>query len=395
MHGYLRRDLRLRLEESLSNFPAVAILGPRQAGKTTLAKDLIGGRPNSLYLDLERPSDLRKLDDAELFLESWQRQNPDGLVCIDEIQRAPELFPVLRALIDAHGGNGQLLILGSASQDLIRQSSESLAGRILFLELTPLLATEVGVDDRESLLRYWLRGGFPRSYLAPSDEASLLWRESFGTTFLERDVPQLGFQVPPETLRRLWKMLAHHHGQFLNSSQLGSSLGVSHTTLRSYVDLLTETFMIRQLPPFEGNVGKRLVKSPRVYVRDSGILHSLLEIGSMEELFGHPVVGASWEGLVIENVLAALPRWTPSFYRTSHGAEIDLILSRGQRRIAIECKASSSPHVRRGFWTALEDTGADEAWVVAPVEEVYPLREGVRVAPLGALVRELGALGSR
>jgi len=386
MHGYLQRDLRPHLEEGLANFPAVALLGPRQVGKTTLAQEVIESQEGSLYLDLERPSDLRKLEDPELYLESLRTRNPEGLVCLDEIQRVPDLFPVLRSLIDAEGRNGQFLLLGSASRELIRESSETLAGRIIFLELTPLLASEVGGHDRDSLLQYWLRGGFPRSYLASSDEASLLWRESFGQTFLERDIPQLGFQVPAETIRRLWRMLAHNHGQLLNSSQLGTSLGISHTTLRSYLDLLTQTFMVRQLAPFEANVKKRLVKSPKVYLRDSGILHSLLEIGSLDALFGHPVLGASWEGLMIENVIAALPRWRPSFYRTSHGAEIDLIMSRGERHIAIECKASASPKVRRGFWSALDDTKIEEAWVLAPVDEMYPLKEGVRVAPLPAFL---------
>lgn len=393
MQGYLPRRLEGTLEEHLHSFPAVALLGPRQCGKTTLASETIKHRPRAVYLDLERPSDLRKLSDAELYFETQRARRGEILFCLDEIQRVPELFPLLRSLIDAEGRNGQFLLLGSASRDLIRQTSESLAGRIVFLELTPLLASEVRPGNLAGLTRYWLRGGFPRSFLASTDAGSYAWRQSFVRTFLERDIPQLGFSLPAESLRRLWRMLAHEHGQALNSSQLGASLGVSHTTVRSYVDLLAQTFMIRLLEPLEVNVKKRLVKSPKVYVRDSGLLHALLEIPDQEELLGHPAFGASWEGLVIENVIAALPGWRPSYYRTSAGAEIDLVLSRGRQRLAVECKASASPDVSRGFWSALADTGIDEAWVIAPVAEPYPLRKGVWVAPVDHFVRERGERG--
>ncbi len=387
MHGYIPRRLESALDQSLLDFPAVALLGPRQSGKTTLAQETVGKHPDAVYLDLERPSDLRKLEDPELYFQTQRAQRETVLFCLDEIQRAPELFPLLRSLIDEEGRNGQFLFLGSASRDLLRQTSETLAGRIVFLELTPLLASEVEIGDLGSLTRYWLRGGFPRSFLARSDDSSYTWRESFIRTFLERDLPQLGFDLPAATLRRLWRMLAHHHGQLLNSSSLGGSLGLSHTTVRSHIDLLTQTFMIRQLEPFAANVKKRLVKSPKIYVRDAGILHALLEIADHDDLLGHPVLGASWEGMVIENVIAALPGWRPSFYRTANKAEIDLIMSRGQRRIAIECKASAAPRVSRGFWSALEDTEADEAWVIAPVDEPYPLRENVLVSPLGDFLR--------
>lgn len=390
MQGYLSRHLEPTIQESLLDFPAVAILGPRQAGKTTLAQEIVRARPGSTYLDLERPSDLRKLDDPELFFRLRQAQHPEALVCLDEIQRAPDLFPVLRSVLDSGGHNGQLLLLGSASRDLLRQSSESLAGRIRFLELTPFLATELDLADTDSagLARLWLRGGFPRSLLARSDESSRQWRESFVRSFLERDIPQLGFSIPAAALHRLWRMLAHLHGQVLNASKLGAALGISHTTARSQIDLLAQTFMVRQIEPLEANVKKRLVKSPKLYLRDSGILHALLEIDDIESVLAHPACGESWEGLVIENVVATRPDWQPSFYRTADGAEIDLVLSRGNRRIAIECKASSAPTVSRGFWTALEDLKVDEAWILAPVQEPYPLRGGVTVSPLGHFLRQ-------
>lgn len=390
MHGYLPRGLSDLLEQHLRDFPAVALLGPRQSGKTTLARGVVGQLPPATYLDLERPSDLRKLDNPELYFQTQRAGQDDLLFCLDEIQRVPELFPLLRSLIDETGRAGQFLILGSASRNLIRQTSESLAGRVVFLELTPFTATEVGTADRAARSTYWLRGGFPRSYLAADDATSLTWREGFVQTFLERDLAQLGFDVPATTFRRLWRMLAHHQGQMLNSSNLGTALGLSHTTVRSYLDLLSQTFMIRLLEPLAVNVKKRLVKSPKVYVRDSGLLHALLEVADMEELLGHLALGPSWEGLVIENAITALPGWRPSFYRTSHQAEIDLILSRGQRRIAVECKAAAAPRVSRGFWTALEDTAADEAWIVAPVDEPYPLRESVWVAPLDHFLQTVG-----
>lgn len=389
MQGKIPRHVLPILSHKLASFPAVAVLGPRQCGKTTLAQEIVKNRKGALYLDLERPSDLRKLDDPELYFQTLRAEQPGRLICLDEIQRVPELFAVLRSVIDEQDRNGQFLLLGSASRDLLRQTSESLAGRINFLELTPLLASEVADSDPMTWNRHWVRGGYPRSFLAESDQDSLDWRTSFVRTFLERDLPQLGFGAPSEMIRRLWRMLAHHHGQLLNQSQIGSALGVSHTTVRSYIDLLGQTFMVRSLEPLEVNIKKRLVKSPKVYLRDTGILHSLLEIADGEELLGHPSRGESWEGLVIENVIAARPDWQPSFYRTAAGAEMDLILSRGQRRIAIECKASTAPAVSRGFWSAIEDVQPTEAWVIAPVSEPYPIREGVTVSSLeGFLARE-------
>jgi predicted AAA+ superfamily ATPase len=389
MQGYVPRSLQSQVEERLANFPIVAVLGPRQCGKTTLIRESVEGEPGVLYLDLERPSDLGKLRDPELFFNLYRSQGTASLFCLDEIQRVPEIFPLLRSLVDEEPRNGQFLLLGSASRELLRQTSETLAGRITYLELTPFLASELPGDAAESLPRLWLRGGFPRSFLAATDAGSNVWRESFVRTFLERDIPQLGFNVPAATLHRLWRMLAHLHGQTLNSSQLGTALGVSHTTIRSYLDLLTQTFMVRLLEPFAANTKKRRVKSPKVYLRDVGILHSLLQIDALDDLLAHPVCGTSWEGLVIENLIASLPGWQPSFYRTADGAEIDLVLERGRRRLAVECKASTSPVVSRGFWTALEDLGIEEAWVVAPVDGQYPLREGVHVTPLRALLDRL------
>ncbi len=388
MHGFLPRRIRREVEEGLRDFPAVAILGPRQAGKTTLAREIVGQLPAAVYLDLERPSDRRKLADPELFFRMHRARQRETLFCLDEIQRVPEIFPILRGAIDEAGRNGQFLILGSASRDLLRQTSETLAGRIRFLELSPFLAAEVEAREFATLSRLWLRGGFPRSYLARDDASSLRWRESFIRTFLERDLAQLGFAFPPETLRRLWRMLAHSHGQLLNSSKLGASLGVSHTTARAYIELLAETFMVRLLEPFAANLKKRLVKSPKVYLRDSGILHALLEIEDGDDLLGHPICGPSWEGLVIENLILSLPRWRPSFYRTSNGAEIDLVLSRGRRRIAAECKASTAPTPSRGFHTAAAELQVDQAWILAPVDEAYPIGPRIKVGPLAAFLEE-------
>ena len=385
MHtGYLPRRMAVDVAAGLRQFPAVALIGPRQCGKTTLAKAVIARRPSSVYLDLERPSDLQKLSTPELFLS----RHTDRLVCLDEIQRAPDLFPVLRGLIDEKRRPGRFLILGSASPDLLRQSSESLAGRVHYLELTPFLNSEVTKKGRP-FARHWVRGGYPDSYLARSDIESLRWRQSFVRTFLERDIPQLGSRVPARTLERLWRMCAHNNGQLLNQSRLGEALGLSHTTIRSYLDLLASTFMIRLLPPLLPSLRKRLVKSPRIYLRDTGLLHALLDIQDEDGLLGHPARGASWEGWVIENVLAGPEGWRGCFYRATTGAELDLVIERGRRRVAVECKASSAPNVTPGFWTALKDLGVREAWVVAPVRESYPIAEGVTVAPLAELLTEL------
>jgi hypothetical protein len=384
MHGsYIPRKIESEISECLKSFPAVAVLGPRRSGKSTLAKTIISGHKSSVYLDLERPSDIEKLTDPELYLDLHRHD----LICLDEIQRSPDLFPVLRSVIDERGKPGQFLILGSASRDLIRQSSESLAGRIAYLELTPFLLSEVEKDLK--VTRYWLRGGFPESALARSSKDSVRWRQNFIRTFLERDIPQLGIRIPAKSLERLWRMCAHYHGQPLNQSSLGAALGISHTTIRSYLDLLAETFMIRLLPPLVPNLKKRLVKSPRIYLRDSGVLHTLLDIETEDDLLGHPVRGSSWEGMVIENVLGEFPDWRGSYYRSAAGAEIDLVLEKGRTRIGVECKLSTAPEVGKGFWSAFKDLGIGEAYIIAPVKENYPITKGIKVTPLNEFIKDL------
>lgn len=384
MQTYLKRNIENEVKESLKDFPVVALLGPRQCGKSTLAKQLLLTMDKTSYIDLEKPSDIRKLEDPEFFFSQVQ----DNLICIDEIQLKPDLFQVLRSIIDENRTNGKFLILGSASRDLIRQSSQTLAGRICYIELTPFLLNEVSGKASENIIPCWNRGGFPNSYLARNDKSSRVWRVNFIRTFLERDIPQLGFNIPSRALHRLWSMLAHLHGQLLNSSKLGEMLGVSHTTIRSYIDLLSQTFMIRLLLPYEANLKKRLVKSPKIYIRDSGILHSLLEINDTESLFGHPVFGNSWEGYALENILVNLKDWTHFFYRTSSGVEIDLILQRGLKRIAVEFKASKSPSLSKGFYIALKDLNIDEAYIIAPVDESYKIMENVTILPLNQFLSQ-------
>jgi uncharacterized protein len=371
------------IKSCLANFPAVAILGPRQCGKSTLAKHILSEYPGAVYLDLEDPGDVARLTEPELFL----KHHSTKLICMDEVQRMPGIFPVLRSVMDRQDRNGQFLFLGSASRDLVNRSSESLAGRLIFIELSPFRFEETSQDNYK-LPSYHLRGGFPRSFLAGSDELSFQWRRSFISTFLERDLSLLGFGYPPETMRKLWMMCAHQQGQIANQSALGQSLGVSHTTVRSYLDLLKETFMIRVLHPWLANSGKRIVKSPKVYIRDTGILHALLNIRTYDELLGHPVFGPSWESLVIDQVLAE-HEGEAGFYRTSAGAEIDLVLEIKGKRIAVECKASATPSVGRGFYTAMEDLEIDETFIVAPVNEGYPLKPSVRVVSLKELTAYL------
>jgi predicted AAA+ superfamily ATPase len=388
MQTYINRIITTKIKQKLDNMPGVVILGPRQCGKSTLAKAIISEIGGAVYLDLERPSDVSKLRDPEAFFTL----NSDKLICLDEIQRVPELFPVLRSVMDENKQNGQFIILGSASPDLIKQSSETLAGRISYFELTPFLLREVSEDHHlKTVRRLWLRGGFPRSYLASNEKESFEWRLDFIRTFLERDIPQLGFRTPAKTLERFWRICSHLHGQLLNSSKLGESMGVSHHTVRSYVDMLEQSFVLRVLRPYESNLKKRLIKSPKIYIRDSGILHALLGIENHNDLLGHPVYGASWEGLVIENILSLLPNWKAFFYRTSSGSEIDLILEKGNKRVAIECKASTSPNLNRGFWNAVSELRLKEVWIVAPVKEVYPIEKGVMVAPPHQLIDHLMA----
>ncbi len=385
MQGLIPRQLAGTIKRRLQNNPAVAILGPRQCGKTTLAGQIVKKFAPSVYLDLENPADLAKLSDPLAYFNLHHEE----LVCLDEIQRAPELFSILRSIIDKRAKNAQFLILGSAGRDLIRQSSESLAGRIAYLDLTPFVISELEAARKDNLRRLWLTGGFPRSYLAPDLDISFEWRQDFIRTFLERDIGMLGFRMPPARLSRFWKMCAHLHGSLLNASKLADSLGVSSHTVRSYVDLLEHTFMLRVLLPDAPNLKKRLVKSPKIYIRDSGILHALLDIRTHDDLFSHPILGASFEGFAMENILVAARDYEPSFYRTSAGAEIDLILRRGRRTLALELKSSSVPRVAKGFWNALKDVAPQEAYVVAPVTESYPIKEDVMAIPLQEIMARL------
>jgi predicted AAA+ superfamily ATPase len=385
MQTLVKRNAEPNVLKDLRNFPVVAILGPRQCGKSTLAKMLKDKIDNLVYLDLESPADLRKLDDPELFFEV----NRQKTVCLDEIQLKPELFPVLRSIVDRSGRKGQILILGSTSQKLIRQVSESLAGRISFIELTPFLVSEIMVLPDYSELNFWFRGGYPDSFLATDDSVSVRWRENFLRSFVERDLPQLGVRVTAKNLRRLLTMCAHIQGQLFNSSKLAASLGVSYHTVRDYIDLFEQTYMIRNLPPYEANLKKRIVKSSKVYIRDTGLLHTLLEIQDFNALMGHPVFGASWEGFALENILSAIDSWRSFFYRTSSGSEVDLILEKGRNRIAVEFKCSKAPTVSRGFWNALEDLKIKEAWIIAPVDGVYPVKPGVNVSGLAHFIQHV------
>ena len=373
----LNRRLYPIIEHALKQFSAVALLGPRQAGKTTLARTIAATRADSVYLDLERPSDLAKLTDPELFLSRYA----DHLVVLDEIQRRPELFSILRSLIDDNRRPGRFLLLGSASPQLLKQASESLAGRISSHELSPFDVSEVQ-PTFEELPSFWLRGGYPLSWLAKTDEASAAWRESFIVTHLERDIPAFGIRVPGTTLRRFWMMLAHLHGQMWNASRLASGFGVSAPTVQHYLDILEATYMVRRLPPLHVNLSKRLVKSPKIYLRDSGLLHALLGLSSLENLAGHPVVGASWEGWVLEQIAQLLPSpWQLSFYRTAAGAEVDVVAERGNKKIGFEIKFSSAPTLSRGFWSAVDDLRLEQVYVIAPVKTGYPLGQNVDVVP--------------
>ncbi len=370
------------LKKLLAQFPAVVLLGPRQSGKTTLAVAEKNQLENAYYLDLELPSAQRQLDDPEAFLLAHRHQ----LVILDEVQRFPELFSVLRGIIDIRRRDGetagQYLLLGSASGVLLQQTSESLAGRVAQLELTPFQLREVlsrgaACADMNSL---WIRGGFPLSWMATDDAASLTWREMFISTYLDKDIPALGPRIPATTLRRLWTMLAHNQGALLDQSKLAASLAISGQTVNRYIDLLCDLMLVRRLPAWIGNVGKRLVRSPKVYVRDSGIVHALLGLQDFDAVLSHPVAGASWEGFVIEQLIAAAPQAQASFYRTSHGAEADLILTfRSGETVVIEVKRSSAPKVSKGYYLAATDVGATRKLLVAPVDNSFPMKDGIEV----------------
>ena len=383
----LPRRLSARLNHLLRHSPAVVLLGPRQAGKTTLALRIAETRP-SVYLDLEDETDRLKLSDPVRYFADHERE----LVILDEVHRLPELFQRLRGVIDrgrrSGKPNGQFLLLGSAAMDLLRQSGESLAGRISYLELGPFDALEVPLDQLD---RLWVRGGFPRSFLADNDDLSMEWRRDFIRTYLERDIPQFGSRIPAETLRRFWTMLAHNQSQRFNAAELASGLGVDGKTTASYLDLLVDLLLVRRLPAWHRNVGKRLVKSPKVYVRDSGIVHALLGIRDKETLLGHPVAGPSWESFVTETLIAAAPDGTEAhYYRTATGTEIDLLLTLpGGKLWAIEIKRSSAPSVERGFHLACADLKPNKRFVVYSGSERFPLNADTDVIGLSDLGRAL------
>jgi uncharacterized protein len=391
----IHRTLEEQLIQGLKSMPVVVILGPRQVGKTTLALDFakpLLDKPVH-YLDLELDSDLAKLDDAESYLRRFENQ----LLVIDEVQRKPDLFRIIRGLVDirkrAGEKAGHFLLLGSASKELLQQSSETLAGRIRYLELTPFTVKELHQNDPLgfNVEKLWFRGGFPDSYLADSDSASWNWRQDFIKTYVEKDIPLFGPQVPATRMRRFWTMLAHYHGQQANLSDIGKSLEVSHTTIKTYLDTLQDFFMVRHLQPWSGNTKKRLVKTPKIYIRDSGLLHSLLTIQDFEHLMGHPVLGASWEGFVVETVLNSISSsWTPSYYRSSNQAEIDLVLEKSNQEVwAIEVKRSIAPSLSAGFHRACEDIGATKKWVVYSGKDRFPIKNETEVI---GLIEFLGLL---
>lgn len=367
--------------------PVVALLGPRQVGKTTLALAVRETISKSItYLDLESDADYNKLSDSEAYLKRFAGK----LLIIDEVQRKPDLFRVIRGIVDERKRNGErsghFLLLGSASRDLLQQSSETLAGRIRYLELTPFKVSELlqhqGINFE--LEKLWLNGGFPDSYLASNNEESWNWRSDFISTYMERDLPSMGVGIAPTQLKRFWKMLAHYNGNQVNLSEIGRSLELSHTTIKKHLDVLTDFYMVRQLPPWSGNVKKRLIKSPKIYIRDTGILHSLMNVSSMDALLAHPSVGASWEGFAIENILDLIDnRWIYSYYRTATQIEIDLVLHTPDREVwAIEIKRASAPKLGRGFYEACKDIGATHKWMVNANNDRYPLPNEVEVIGL-------------
>lgn len=365
-----KKDLTC-IKESLKNFPVTAILGPRQCGKTFLAQQI----PTDHYFDLENPRDLAAFDHAQLLLEKLK-----GTIVIDEIQRKPELFPLLRVLADHHPGQ-KYIILGSASGVLLKQSSESLAGRISYHYLSGFNIADIGIHDWQKL---WMRGGFPRSFLAQSSKASQEWLDNYVTTFLEKDIPQLGITIPAQTLRRFWMMLCHYHGQVINFSEIGLSFGVSDMTVRKYIDILAGAFMIRILQPWFGNIGKRLVKRPKIYFKDSGLFHRLLSINQQKELLTHPKLGTSWEGFALENIISFLGlKPQESFFWSAHsGAEVDLFWQAHGKSWAIEFKYSDAPQLTKSMQSAFDNLDLAHLWVIYPGDKIYSLTNNITVVPL-------------
>ncbi len=390
------RNAKAEIAVLMDEFPAVGLLGPRQVGKTTLSEEIAGGfGAETIYLDLESPTDQTKLNEPEAYFDLHKGK----LIILDEIQRVPELFSVLRGVIDSRRRQGlttgQFLILGSASLELLKQSSETLAGRIAYVELSGFNLAEVSRQGQGDQNKLWVRGGFPNSFLAKSDEASLRWRMNFIGTYLERDVPQFGPRIPAVTLRRLWTMLAHSQGGQINIAKIGASLDVSAPTAKRYLELLEDLLLVRSLRPWYGNIGKRLVKAPKVYIRDSGLVHALLNLKTIDDVLGHPVAGESWEGFVIENLISSLPVGvTPWFYRTSAGAEIDLVIEHNsKKKYAIEIKRSLAPTVSRGFYLGCEDIEATHRFVVYPGTECFPVGKDISAIPLLQMMAELKSIG--
>ena len=377
----ITRLLKKEIEKYISRIPVIAIIGARQVGKTTLAKSLIQKDKETIFLDLEKSSDRLVIAETESFL----KLNKGKTICIDEIQMMPSIFSELRNFVD-NNKDTQIIVLGSSSPDVLRNTSESLAGRIYYFELSPFLWQEINTIT--DLQRYILVGGLPLSILAKNTDESFMWLENFIKTFLERDLRNFGFNIAPDTLRRLWKMLAHNNGQILNASQLGNAMGLSHTTINKYIDILASTFMLRTLQPYHSNLKKRLVKRPKVYFRDTGILNSLLNINSFDELFTHPVYGTTWEIIVIENIISKYKAWDYFYYRTASGNEIDLVLTKAKKVIAIEIKASNTPKLSRGFWQALDDLQATEAYIIAQVDIDYPMKNDVMVYSLESFLEK-------
>jgi predicted AAA+ superfamily ATPase len=372
MHNILRNKLQL-VEKRLKTNPVVALLGPRQCGKSTIAKEFLKDIKDSVFLDLENNKDLSKLNDIWAFFDLHKGK----LICLDEIQLVPEIFSQIRSYVDQEDMNGKFLILGSASRELIKQSSETLAGRISYIEMTPFRYSEL-LNEKDRKGSY-IRGSFPRSFLAIDAESSFDWRENFIKTFLERDIPSLGFRIPSQVLNRFWTMLAHSQGQLVNKSKLASSLGVSSNTIKHYIYILEETFMVRSLKPYSENIKKRMVKSPKIYIRDSGIVHTLLGIDTANDLLGHPISGLSYEGYIIENIIDLYPKHEPYFFKTAKGDEIDLVLVKGSEKIAFEIKSSTSPKLEQGFWKSKEILMPTESYIIANVDEAYPYKNGVWV----------------
>ncbi len=369
-----RRALENDILFQFNKIAVTAIVGARQVGKSTLSKKILASYPKSIYLDLELDKNQRALTEPYLFFE----QNKDKVICLDEIQLLPNVFKEMRGFIDEHPKT-KFLVLGSSSPELMRQSAETLAGRIFFYELTPFLYSEI--KEKIDLNQYWFKGGFPKSTLS-DDSFSSEWLRNYIKTYLERDVQQFGYHLPSEHLKRLWVMIAHLNGQILNYSQLAQSLGVSAPTVKNYIDILEHTFMVRRLQPYFSNLKKRIIKSSKIYIRDTGILHKLLNIDGISELYTHPIYGFSWESMAIENIIQKYKTYEAFYYRTSNGNEVDLLLIKGNKKIAIEIKVSSAPKITAGFWNALEDLKVDKAYVIAQAHMAFPLKNNVMVYPL-------------